>query len=30
MLTELQMQALGHYALPYMHEALDAAWPGDP
>jgi alkylation response protein AidB-like acyl-CoA dehydrogenase len=21
MLTELQMQALGHYALPYMHEA---------
>jgi hypothetical protein len=21
MLTELQMQALGHYALPYLHEA---------
>jgi alkylation response protein AidB-like acyl-CoA dehydrogenase len=29
MLTELQMQALGHYALPYLPEALDAAWPGD-
>jgi alkylation response protein AidB-like acyl-CoA dehydrogenase len=29
MLTELQMQALGHYALPYIHEGLDAEWPGD-
>jgi alkylation response protein AidB-like acyl-CoA dehydrogenase len=28
-LTELQMQALGHYALPYIEEALDADWPGD-
>jgi alkylation response protein AidB-like acyl-CoA dehydrogenase len=30
MLTELQMQALGHYALPYLPEALDADWKGDP
>jgi alkylation response protein AidB-like acyl-CoA dehydrogenase len=30
MLTELQMQALGHYALPYIHDGLDDAWPGDP
>jgi len=30
MLTELQMQALGHYALPYIHEGLDADWQGDP
>ena len=29
MLTELQMQALGHYALPYLEDALDAGWPGD-
>ncbi len=29
MLTELQMQALGHYALPWIEEALDAGWPGD-
>ena len=29
MLTELQMQALGHYALPYLHEALDPDWAGD-
>jgi alkylation response protein AidB-like acyl-CoA dehydrogenase len=29
MLTELKMQALGHYALPYLEEALDAGWPGD-
>ena len=29
-LAELQMQALGHYALPYLHEGLDPAWPGDP
>ena len=29
MLTELQMQALGHYALPYLEEALNADWPGD-
>jgi alkylation response protein AidB-like acyl-CoA dehydrogenase len=30
MLTELKMQALGHYALPYIHEALYADWQGDP
>jgi alkylation response protein AidB-like acyl-CoA dehydrogenase len=30
MLTELQMQALGHYALPYLHESLDPDWAGDP
>ena len=30
LLAELKMQALGHYALPHMHEALDAGWPGDP
>jgi alkylation response protein AidB-like acyl-CoA dehydrogenase len=30
MLTELQMQALGQYALPYIHDGLDDAWPGDP
>lgn len=29
MLTELQMQALGHYALPYLEDALDAGWQGD-
>ena len=29
MLAELQMQALGHYALPYLEDALDADWPGD-
>ncbi|MCK9382045.1 MAG: acyl-CoA dehydrogenase family protein [Sulfuritalea sp.] len=29
MLTELQMQTLGHYALPYLDEALDADWQGD-
>ena len=30
MLTELSMQALGSYALPYLHEALDAGWKGEP
>jgi len=30
MLTELQMQALGHYALPWIDDALDADWAGDP
>jgi alkylation response protein AidB-like acyl-CoA dehydrogenase len=30
LLAELKMQALGHYALPHVHEALDADWPGDP
>ena len=30
MLTELQMQALGHYGLPYLHESLDATWEPDP
>jgi len=30
MLTELQMQALGHYALPWIDDALDADWTGDP
>ncbi|MDP2821376.1 MAG: acyl-CoA dehydrogenase family protein [Sulfuritalea sp.] len=29
MLTELQMQALGHYALPYVEEGLNADWQGD-
>ncbi|MDO8789448.1 MAG: acyl-CoA dehydrogenase family protein [Sulfuritalea sp.] len=29
LLSELKMQALGHYALPYVEEALDAGWPGD-
>ncbi|OHC63667.1 MAG: pimeloyl-CoA dehydrogenase large subunit [Rhodocyclales bacterium GWA2_65_20] len=29
MLSELKMQALGHYALPYVEEALEAGWPGD-
>jgi alkylation response protein AidB-like acyl-CoA dehydrogenase len=29
LLTELAMQALGSYALPYLHEALDAGWQGD-
>ena len=29
MLTELQMQALGHYALPYVEDGLSADWPGD-
>jgi len=29
-LSELQMQALGAYGLPYVPEALDAAWDGDP
>ncbi|MDK9704285.1 MAG: acyl-CoA dehydrogenase family protein [Sulfuritalea sp.] len=29
MLTELQMQTLGHYALPWIDDALDADWAGD-
>jgi alkylation response protein AidB-like acyl-CoA dehydrogenase len=29
-IAELQMQALGHYALPWLPEALDADWQGDP
>ncbi|HST01798.1 MAG TPA: acyl-CoA dehydrogenase family protein [Usitatibacter sp.] len=29
-LSELQMQALGAYGLPYVPEALDAKWEGDP
>jgi alkylation response protein AidB-like acyl-CoA dehydrogenase len=29
-LTELKMQALGHYALPWIPEALDAGWQGEP
>ena len=29
LLTELQMQALGHYALPWIDDALNADWPGD-
>jgi alkylation response protein AidB-like acyl-CoA dehydrogenase len=29
-LTELKMQALGQYALPYIPEALDAGWQGEP
>ncbi len=30
LLAELLMQAVGHYALPYLHEALDAGWQGVP
>ncbi|MCF8199761.1 MAG: acyl-CoA dehydrogenase family protein [Sulfuritalea sp.] len=30
LLTELQMQALGHYALPYIEDGLNDAWQGDP
>ena len=29
-LTELKMQALGEYALPFVPEALDAGWQGEP
>ena len=29
-LTELMMQAVGHYALPWLPEALDAEWDGEP
>ncbi len=29
-LAELMMQALGHYALPWQREALDAGWTGEP
>jgi alkylation response protein AidB-like acyl-CoA dehydrogenase len=29
-LTELKMQAVGHYALPWIPEALDAGWQGEP
>jgi alkylation response protein AidB-like acyl-CoA dehydrogenase len=29
-LSELMMQAVGHYALPYSPEALDAGWQGMP
>ena len=29
-IAELQMQALGHYALPWLPEALDPAWQGEP
>jgi len=29
-IAELQMQALGHYALPWLQEALDPAWQGEP
>jgi alkylation response protein AidB-like acyl-CoA dehydrogenase len=29
-LTELKMQALGHYALPWIPEALEAGWQGEP
>jgi len=29
-LTELKMQALGQYALPYIPEALEAGWQGEP
>jgi len=29
-LAELKMQALGHYALPWIPEALDAGWEGEP
>jgi len=30
LLSELMMQALGHYALPWLPEALDADWRGAP
>jgi alkylation response protein AidB-like acyl-CoA dehydrogenase len=29
-LTELKMQALGHHALPWIPEALEAGWQGEP
>src|SRR5208337_672192 len=29
-LAELKMHALGHDALPYVREALDLGWNGDP
>jgi alkylation response protein AidB-like acyl-CoA dehydrogenase len=29
-LTELMLQAVGHYGLPYVPESLDAAWKGEP
>jgi len=29
-IAELQMHALGHYALPWLQEALDPAWQGVP
>jgi alkylation response protein AidB-like acyl-CoA dehydrogenase len=29
-LAELMMQALGHYSLPWLQEALDAGWAGEP
>jgi len=29
-LAELKMHALGHDALPYVREALDLNWPGNP
>jgi alkylation response protein AidB-like acyl-CoA dehydrogenase len=29
-LTELKMHALGHYALPWIPEALDAGWQSEP
>jgi alkylation response protein AidB-like acyl-CoA dehydrogenase len=29
-ISELQMHALGHDALPYLHEGLDAEWTVDP
>jgi alkylation response protein AidB-like acyl-CoA dehydrogenase len=29
-MAELQMHALGHDALPYVREALDMNWAGDP
>jgi alkylation response protein AidB-like acyl-CoA dehydrogenase len=29
-IAELQMHALGHYALPWLPEALDPAWTGQP
>ena len=29
-IAELQMHALGHYALPWLPEALDPAWSGEP
>ena len=30
MLSELKMQTLGHYALPWLDEGLSADWSGDP
>jgi alkylation response protein AidB-like acyl-CoA dehydrogenase len=30
MISELAMQAVGHYGVPYQHDALDGGWKGAP